>query len=142
MGGGDELGVASRKMPQFMARDRDELHVTIKRACPSPSSPQQSVQRLNPRALLILNYLKQLCQRDLLDEENLLKYARANGLGRDADIWETRLSIGAAAEDILHIFGIDPFIIATVMVNDQMKTCAAIASESICACRPRGLYEG
>ncbi|KAJ7504204.1 hypothetical protein B0H11DRAFT_1905482 [Mycena galericulata] len=66
-----------------------------------------------------------------LNEDFLLKFALKNGLGTDDDIWQRRWSITRAAEQILDSHGIDPYIVAGVMLKGQMKTCAAIASEDL-----------
>ncbi|KAJ7656244.1 hypothetical protein DFH06DRAFT_1298164 [Mycena polygramma] len=64
----------------------------------------------------------------LLNEEALLKYALDHGLGTDEDSWARNWAISRAAEKLLDRYRVDPYIVAGVEINGEIKTCAALAS--------------
>ncbi|KAJ7019797.1 hypothetical protein C8F04DRAFT_1242438 [Mycena alexandri] len=65
----------------------------------------------------------------LLNEEVLLKFALKHHLGTDEDRSQRRWAISRAAEEALDFHHIYPYIVAGVMINGKVRTCAAIASE-------------
>ncbi|KAJ7180843.1 hypothetical protein C8R46DRAFT_1345070 [Mycena filopes] len=65
----------------------------------------------------------------VVHDDVLLKYALRNKLGTDEDEWQKCCAIGNALDKLLRVNKIDPYLVAGVMVDGDVRTCAAIASE-------------
>ncbi|KAJ7140236.1 hypothetical protein C8R43DRAFT_1238550 [Mycena crocata] len=66
----------------------------------------------------------------ILNDDALLEIALKNNLGTTEDVWQKTWAITRAAERILGQNRIEPHIVAGVVIQGEVRTCAAIASEN------------